>query len=738
VNTGPAFGQADLTNCEREQIHLAGSIQSHGVLLAIEGADGVVRQASANAGELLGIATEALLGRPVAALGGTLAGRLEAIAEVGGLEEPMPLRVRTASDGRTRAFDGVVHRLAGGPLIVELEPADVGSAPGPADDAPAPFPADGRSLVEQVAAAVRAFGLASSVESLADAAAFAYRDMTGYDRVMVYRFDPDGHGQIVAEARDARLESLLGHRYPATDIPQRARELYLRNRVRVLVDVDDPQSPLAPRRRPGSGDELDMSMCGLRSMSPLHLQYLRNMGVTATLVVSLVREGRLWGLVAAHHYSTRRLPPAVRAAADLLGEVFSTRLAGIEQYAFAQVALSVRRLEQRLVEATANEGDWRHALLRNPRTLLAPLVASGAALLHDGEILTCGEVPSTPELRALGRWVDERGGDGPFACASVAREAPSLSSLTPLASGVLAVRLSRSRPDWLMWFRREQLTSVTWAGDPTKPMIGNDPLELSPRRSFAAWTELVRGTAQPWSPAEVALARSFGGALVDLIVQVDAVRLLIAEHQLVQVRTTVGGSREPVLVADAGGRVLLCNDALRALIGERGDALATLGDVAALFVRPDEARRRLDAMLVQRTGWRAELALVQPAGRPLPVAVRAEVVPGRDGDLLGYLLILVDLTERDRAAVARRHLAESLDRAARDAAAPALMPLEPDPVVAAILNNASLAAMDMADGTASPAIAPMLEDLEASALRATRLYRRVRDATRDDGAGPAA
>jgi chemotaxis family two-component system sensor kinase Cph1 len=733
VTAGPAFGQADLSNCEREQIHLAGSIQSHGVLLVLGAPDGPIEQASANAGALLGTDAQALLGRPLAVLGGTLAARLAAAAAAIDDAEPVPLRASTAAGGRERAFDGVAHRLPGGPLVVELEPADTGRD-GRRDST---VPPDGRPLVEHVAAAVRAFGLASSVDVLADAAASAFRDMTGYDRVMVYRFDPDGHGQIVAEARDARLESLLGHRYPATDIPQRARELYVRNRVRVLVDVDDPQAPLLPRRRPG-GDELDMSMCGLRSMSPLHLQYLRNMGVTATLVVSLVREGRLWGLVAAHHYSPRRLRPAIRAASDLLGEVFSTRLAAIEQYAFAQVALSVRRLEQRLVEATATEGDWRHALLRTPRTLLQPLAASGAALFHDGEILTCGEVPSTPELRALCRWVDERGGDGPFASSSVGREAPSLASMTPLASGVLAVRLSNARPDWLMWFRREQLTSVTWAGDPSKPMVGDDPLELSPRRSFAAWTELVRGTAQPWAPAEIALARSFCGALVDLIVQVDAVRLLIAEHQLAQVRTTVGDSREPVLVADAEGRVTLCNLAARALIGPRADALATLDDVAALFVPPEAVARRLDALRAGQAAWRGELALAREGTPPLPVALRAEAVPGRDGEVLGMLLILADLTDAKRAAAARRHLEATLDDAARSAAGPDLMPREPDPVIGAILNNASLAAMDMADGVGGPAIAPMLEDLEASARRATRLYRRVREAAGAEAPGDGA
>jgi chemotaxis family two-component system sensor kinase Cph1 len=183
---------------------------------------------------------------------------------------------------------------------------------------------------------------------------------------MVYRFDDDGHGEIIAEARESRLEPLLGQRYPATDIPQRARGLYLRNRVRVLADAGYTPSAVLPRVLPHTGEEFDMSMCHLRSMSPLHIQYLKNMGVTATLVVSLVREGRLWGLIACHHYSARHIHYTERAAVDLLAEVVATRIAAIENYVRTQVDVLVRSLELRLIEATSTEGDWRLALVRNP------------------------------------------------------------------------------------------------------------------------------------------------------------------------------------------------------------------------------------------------------------------------------------------------------------------------------------------------------------------------------------
>ena len=700
----PAFGQADLTNCERELIHLAGSVQPHGVLLLLREPDLAVLQASVNCDVLLGCEASALLGRPLAVLGGDLARQVSRAAPAA-TDEPLPLRCTLETPGGPRLFDGALHRPPGGGLVVELEPADDSTAL-----AQAPL------LSSQLAAAVQRFTAAASLGTLADAVVRTFRDLTGYDRVMVYRFDPDGHGKIIAEARDPRLDSLLGHHYPATDIPQRARELYLRNRVRVLVDVNYEPQALVPPLRPDGGEPLDMSMCQLRSMSPLHLQYLKNMGVTGTLVASLVREGKLWGLVAAHHYSPRRLGVATRAAADLLAEVASTRIAAVEHYAHAQVALLVRRLEQRLVEATSTEGDWRQALFRNPRTLLQPLEATGAALFHGGEILTTGEVPSTPELRALCRWVDTQPVEPTFACSSVGKAHPPLESLTPTACGVLAVKLSTTRPDYLMWFRKEQLLSVTWAGDPLKPMVNDDPLQLSPRRSFEAWSEIVRGTAAPWTNAERAMARAVGVALVDIIVQVHAVRLLIVEHQSVDIRATLASAREPVLLADPDGAVIFANEAFAALRGaaapppNRGDALAPL------FRDPALVTRGLQGLA--RESWRGEWAMTRPDGSTLPLAVRAEPVPARDGEMLGCILTFTDLTDLRRIAAARRQLEVSLQLAG-GSGRPA------DDVIGAIITNASLAAMDVAEGDDGPAAAPLLRELETSAQRATALYARI-------------
>lgn len=694
VEQSPPFGEANLTNCERELIHLAGSVQPHGVLFTLHSDDLRVVQASANVAELLGRSAEELVGASLGVLGGDVEQRVSFACPSD--DQPVALQCRAEVAGTATPLEGAVHR-AGRWIVVELEPTDFDHAVVP----PADIERD--VLMAVLDRAVERISGMSTIPRLADAVVEIIHELTGYDRVMLYRFDPDGHGKVIGEARDPRLESFLGHQYPASDIPQRARQLYLRNRLRLLADVHYEASPLVPRVLPDGTPDLDMSMCYLRSMSPLHLQYLKNMGVTATLVVSIVRDGALWGLIACHHYSARNLRASVRAAVDLLGEVISTRLTAIESYAHARVAIQVRRLEQRLVDATSTDGDWRLALFRNPRTILDPVEATGAALAFDGDILTAGVVPSTPELRALVSWIESTGCDGVYACASIEKENPDLKTLTPTASGVLAVGLSADRPDYLLWFRREQLHSAVWAGDPSKPMIGDDPMDLSPRRSFEAWSQLVRGTAVLWSPAEVVLARAFGASLVGIIAQVDAVQYLIAEHQFAKARAQAARAKGALLIIGKDLEVRHATAGFRELCGP---------------VVPDSVRAIIEDVAKMRTSWRGRTELKRADGASIPVAVRAEVVPDATGRPLGYFVVFDDLTASDASDSARRDLEAMLVDPDSEVGS--------DPVVSAIQANASLAAMDIADGHVRLPAAQTLREVDASTRRATRLYERIR------------
>jgi light-regulated signal transduction histidine kinase (bacteriophytochrome) len=713
VTERPAFGQADLTNCEREQIHLAGSVQPNGALLVAREPDLVVVQASANASEFLGL-SEGPRGRSLAYLGGDLLERLT--PHLADDLYVIPVAIRCTAGPDSRAFDVLVHRPPSGGLILEFEP--VGK------------PVDLSRHVERALDVVLG---AHALKTLCDETARIFRELTGFDRVMVYRFDDAGHGEVFSEQRRPALEAFLGNRYPATDIPHIARRLYVRNRVRVLTDVEFTPCPLEPSRLP-NGDELDMSLCILRSSSPIHVQYLKNMGVRATLVVSLVIGDRLWGLIACHHYEPRFVHFEARAVCEVLAEAIATRIAALESFSRGQAELAVRRLEQRMIEAIAREGDWRGALFDRSQALLQPLRATGAALLFDGQILTTGDVPGSTDLRAIGIWLDgeRRRGAKLVSTASLGLDVPGFEPLTAMASGLVAVRVSETHGEYLMWFRPERIQTVTWGGDPFKAVVvGSDPTQLSPRRSFAQWHQQVEGTSDPWTAADLTAARLIGDTLADVILQSRSVRMLIAHDQLQEVRRQVGGSGQPVIVADSQGAILLANDAFARLLPKSARRPRHLDDLSTLFVTQAEARDRLQDLIQARRTWRGEVQLGASADAR-PMLVRADPIFSAPDHVLGFVLLFTDLAERKQAEAARRTFYEGILDGHRIAAGKLDRPADVlvQNVLASVVENAQLAALEITDSTDLASMAEILEGVRASVARAAEVFEHlVRHAT---------
>lgn len=699
----PAFGQADLSNCEREQIHLAASIQPHGALLVVGEPDGVVLQASANARAFLSLHSDPV-GRKLAQFDGDLWERVRPH-----LADPLsaiPLAVRCRIGSPAMDYDGLLHRPAEGGLVIELERAG-----------------EGADLAVHVERALESILAASSLRGLCDESARLFKDLTGYDRVMVYRFEEAGHGEVFSERREPHLESFLGNRYPASDIPQIARRLYERNRVRVLVDVEYEPVPLVPRQSPLTNADLDMSLCFLRSMSPIHVQYLKNMGVGATLVASLMVGGKLWGLVACHHYAPRFVHYEVRAVCELLAEAIGTRIAALESFVQAQAEMAVRRLEQRMIEAISRDGDWRSALFDASRSLLQPLNASGAALLFEGQVLTTGEVPGTHQLREIGRWLTERSDDAFVASSSLTIDEPGFAPLAPVASGLVATRVSTSPGEYLLWFRPERVRMVTWGGDPHKPMIiGNSPADLSPRRSFAQWHQLVVGTSEPWTVAELTAARLIGESVADVVLQFRSVRLLIAQDQLSQISRQVHTTAQPVVIIDPDGKLLLSNAAFERM-APRARELGAPEELASCFIEEDDVQRNLLELLQYRRAWRGEVTLRGAHDEPVPLLVRGDPVFSSPDRILGFVLLFTDMTEQKRAEEARRHFQEGiLD-------GPRVGSLRFDSkhdllyrnLLSSVVGNAQLAALEITDGVDLAQMPQMLESVRASVSRTARL-----------------
>ena len=497
----------DPSACAAEPIHAPGSIQPHGYLLALDG-EGRVAQASVNVSDLAG-SLEAALGRPVWSVLGLDADLLprDLLADAGLEGNPHDLGILSIPTraGRRRQRL-IVHRSRGVP-IVELE--DASSDPGPSLRDLHPLV---RSFLSQIER-----GAVDPLE-IARLAAVEVRRITGFDRVLVYRFDRDGHGSVIAEDRNGRLPSYLGLRFPASDVPAQARELYVRNRLRLIADAAYEPVPIRPERDPRSGQPLDLSHSVLRSVSPVHVEYMRNMRTPASMSISIVCEGELWGLISCHHAEPRLVGYEVRTACELLGRLLSVQIDARAHAQAVEQRIRLKAARDRVLTALASQPDLASGIALAERDLLDCAGARGAALVEGDAVRTFGEAPAAEDVAALSRWFAERRGGEWIATDSLVEELPEAEALRERAVGVLGISLSRLHRCHLFWFRPEVVRTVVWGGDPRKPAAEHAG-RLHPRASFEAWRETVGGRCEPWSSAEVEAARELRNAVLGLVLR---------------------------------------------------------------------------------------------------------------------------------------------------------------------------------------------------------------------------
>ncbi|WP_244930231.1 SpoIIE family protein phosphatase [Nocardioides sp. W7] len=501
----PAYAAADLTNCDREPIHLPGAIQPHGVLLAVDAERWQVVMASDNVATMLGVDLTTVLGSSLASLLGTEAEDAIRASVEGERAEVLNLHLDALATRGARLpayVDAAVHR-SGDRVVVELEGADRQAA----------------ALLSYRAArgAMQRLARTGSVVELSEGLVAEIAELTGFDRVMVYRFDEDWNGEVIAERRRSDLNAFVGLHYPATDIPAQARRLYTANWIRLIADISYTPVPIVPVLDPGTGSPLDLSHSTLRSVSPIHLEYLSNMGVTASMSVSLVVDGQLWGLIACHHYSgAHALSLDVRAASEFLGQVASQLVAERER---ADARDDVRRAEELLAEvqaATSSSPAPLKALMETAE--LAELMgAGGVALCFDGRVTTLGTVPDEASVRRIAELL-RRPESLPGGSAHLAALDPELAAVAETAAGALVIG---SAPDrWLCWVRPELPEVVDWGGDPTNKQLAlaADPqVRLSPRKSFEKWQQVVRGHSAGWRPWHLDNAVALASHLASLL-----------------------------------------------------------------------------------------------------------------------------------------------------------------------------------------------------------------------------
>lgn len=498
------FGEADLTTCDREPIHIPGSIQPYGVMLVADRATRKVEQLAGDTRALLGVDRNTIVGMSTSEL-------LDADAEQF-LDEHLSVPsafvapiVRLSIGLKTPGanLDLTLHAVDG-TAILEFEPSRP-AASGAGDP------------IAQLKSLVSAIQRTTTVDECCAAAAATMRAATGFDRAMVYRFLQDDSGVVAAEAAAPGLESFLGLHYPASDIPKQARELYRRNWLRAIADIDYEPAPLAPPLNPRTRAPIDMSHCTLRSVSPIHLEYLRNMGVRASLSASIIFADRLWGMLVLHHYSPRRLAADVRVACETFAQILSLQLESRVQAELNSLRARTRRILDELVGRLTNTADIP-GTMANPE-LLRYVEASGAVVYFEGELHRVGETPGDSDILALVAWLN--GINRPlFETHHLSGVLPSATNFAANASGLLAIGLSRVPRDYVLWFRPEIGRTVRWAGQPSKVTRADKHGErLTPRGSFAEWLEVTRLQAQPWSHIDIEAAEALRVVFLETVLK---------------------------------------------------------------------------------------------------------------------------------------------------------------------------------------------------------------------------
>lgn len=576
--TSPIVDQPDLIICDREPIHLLGAIQSFGFLIAVS-ADWIVSRASENLVDHLGTTWQDALGQPLAQIlpGQALHDIRNRIAYLQGEDSvERLLRIRLKPD--LAEYDVAIH-FSQSMIIIEAEPS-------------------GTRGHEDIGITVRSMLMrqsqASSMQNFRLNAVRQVRAITGFDRVMLYRFDQDGAGEVVAESVVSRLESFLGLRYPATDIPRQARALYIRNVLRVIADLEDPGVRIMPERDI-EGQPIDLSMSVLRSVSPVHIEYLSNMGVRASLSISVICEGRLWGLIACHHYGPLRPTLEQRTAAELFGRMFSMMLESREREESAGYEQRSRAITDRLMAVVAQDAD----LLHNPEwigeTIAAAIPNDGVGVYLDGRVSLSGMAPDETQFRALVRDLSTGAASQIVTTDCLSRVHPPAAAYADRAAGMLAIPISRSPRDYVVLFRTEKVRSVRWAGDPQKATEDEaNGVRLSPRKSFEAWRQLVQGMGDPFSAAEQRVAEAVRSSLLEVV-------LLLAEgRESDQARAH---ERQDLLIAELNHRVRNVLSLVRSLISRtRGSATSYEDFAETLEGRVQALARAHDQLTIKRWG----------------------------------------------------------------------------------------------------------------------------------------
>ncbi|MBN0980604.1 GAF domain-containing protein [Pseudomonas hygromyciniae] len=509
-----------LANCADEPIRFPGAIQPHGVLLTLREPDLQIVQVSANVASLFNHQPDALLGQPLDTLLGTPnTHAVRQMASQPSFIDAPALHV-TLNGGQ---FEGLLHRHQG-VLVLEFEPLHKHFQP-----------KSQNGHASNLGKMLQRLQSAKTLQALYEISVSEIQAMTGYDRVLIYRFEEEGHGQVIAEASAPSMELFNGLFFPASDIPEQARELYRTNWLRIIPNADYEPVPLLPKLRPDTGQPLDLSFATLRSVSPIHCQYMKNMGVLSSMSISLMKGDKLWGLISCGNREPLHVPNDLRTTCQTIGQVLSLQISAME-------ALDISRQREEKVEALdvlnqamSNSSDAVFdGLAQCPQVLMDLVQAGGVAIIEGQQLHRYGNCPEPAQIRALHKWLQETG-QPVFASHHLSAVYPPAADYQPVASGVLAMSLPKPVDNGVLWFRPEVKENIQWSGDPKKPLAlekSDTGLRLRPRTSFEIWKVEMAGISSKWSPGDRFAANDLRRSALEN----DLARQVLREQQAVRAR----------------------------------------------------------------------------------------------------------------------------------------------------------------------------------------------------------
>jgi two-component system, chemotaxis family, sensor kinase Cph1 len=497
----------DLSVCDREQIQFAGAILPHGFLLSLREPEFTILQASQNAGPIFGVETNTILGQSLVrvmdpnqaesirekCLRNSLAGAPTRIAVV---------KIKGAE------WNVLAHRYDQ-VLFLEFEFRAMSGEQAVLD------------LHSELRDAMAKIQNAKTSQQFLDFAVEQIRTFTGFDRVMAYKFMGDGSGWVRSESVIDGQTPYLGLHFPPSDVPVPAKRLFALTWLRHQPNIHYIPVPIIPENNPLTGAPLDLSYAVLRSVSVMYTEYLKNMGTDSSMVMTLLKNGKLWGLIACHHHSgPKHVPYEIRAACEFLANMVSLLLAEKEDLEFADYKLHLKNTQVALVNVVSTSGEFAHTLAHGSPNLMDFVHAEGAAVVTEGNVSLIGATPSEDQVISVVDWISAHTTEEIFATESLTSVFPGAMEFCEVASGVLAIRFAVTKKDYLLWFRPEVMQTVHWAGDPHKPVdVSDDGQRLMPRTSFALWKQSVRFKSEPWLELEIQAAHELRLQILKLILR---------------------------------------------------------------------------------------------------------------------------------------------------------------------------------------------------------------------------